>query len=1025
MRMRVEPVVDSPSTVAQSAVADTPTAAWTGIAPVGPAPLVPGYEILGELGRGGMGIVYKARQIAVHRIVALKTVLDGDRASPEFTARFRAEAEAAARLQHPNIVQLYEFGEVDSRPYFSLEFVDGGSLADRLRGTPQPFDSAAKLIATAAEAMHYAHGLGVVHRDLKPANILLSSAGLVPKIADFGLAKRLDSMHVQTTTGTILGTPSYMSPEQAAGHTNTVGPAADIYALGAILYECLTGRPPFRGATALETVLQVARDQPVAPRQLRPEVPRDLEIICLRCLAKEPARRYLSARALADDLQRFLAREPIAARPASTWERTRLWARRHPARAVLYTSIFGGAVLLAAVGVRYNVVLSAAYQQIQSENRKARQQLIRLTLANGSRLADDGDYLSSLPWYVEALRLEDDRQRAAIHRQRIAAMLRLCPNLLQVWAHEAPVTDALIQGNERVAAASCDDGSIRLLNLDQPAEPARTLRSAQSGPRYRTKSPSRRPLSFDSTGRWLIAHLNDAVVCIDIRENSTPPIQLGANRAMAVWLQLDRMLICEGHDLNLWDAGARQLAGPEFSFDGPEITSIAVDPNGERFATGHLNGEIRVWDPTGWKSANIAMTLPGSVVNLQFRSDGRRLLAAGGAVARVWDVVHQRVATPAMHHAQTITDATFSPDGSTIATSSIDDTARLWNAELGQPFGDPLKHGSDVFHVTFSADSRLLATCSDDNTARVWNVRTGSLHVPPLPHSGTASAASFALDGRTLITASEDGTVKLWKIKPPEDGPAPEPPNFRLPRRIPIGTDGRYELVSSDEKLFSGSDGEYRVFDSRDKRWIVPGIVHPGGILALDVNPAGTVIATAGYDRTARLWDWHTGSEIAVPMAHGSRVVEVVFSPDGCLVATASEDNSARVWDAVTCGPVTPFLWHVGAVRHIRFSPDSRFVLTAGKNDMAFLWEVATGEEIAPARVRESWVGAALASRHAAVRWDFAPDERPVEELMRLAQWLSGHRVDTGGLAPLTVEEYQRLAPGMRQVTSGSVRTGP
>jgi WD40 repeat protein len=237
-----------------------------------------------------------------------------------------------------------------------------------------------------------------------------------------------------------------------------------------------------------------------------------------------------------------------------------------------------------------------------------------------------------------------------------------------------------------------------------------------------------------------------------------------------------------------------------------------------------------------------------------------------------------------------------------------------------------------------------------------------------------------------------------------------------LPHRIPIGADGRYELVSSEEKLFQGADGEYRVFDSVDKRWIVPGIVHPGGILAIDVNPAGTAVATAGYDRTARLWDWHTGREIAVPMTHGSRVVEVVFSPDGRFVATASEDNSARVWNAATCHPVTPSLWHVGAVRHIRFSPNSRFLLTAGKSETAYLWEVSTGEEIAPARVREPWVGAALASRHAAVQWDFAPDERPVNELIRLAQWLSGHRVDVGGgLAPLTIEEYRRLVPGMPQ----------
>jgi WD40 repeat protein len=399
---------------------------------------------------------------------------------------------------------------------------------------------------------------------------------------------------------------------------------------------------------------------------------------------------------------------------------------------------------------------------------------------------------------------------------------------------------------------------------------------------------------------------------------------------------------------------------------------------------------------------------------LQFRSDGRRLLAAGGAVAQVWELEDQKAATPQMHHAQTITDAAFSPDGSMIATASIDDTARLWNAELGQPVGDPLKHGSDVFRVAFSFDSRLLATCGDDNTARVWNVRTGMLHAPPLPHSGNASAVTFGPRGRALFTASEDGTAKLWTIDPPGDGPAPVTPNLRLPSRVPLGRDRRFELVSVAEKLFDGAEGEYRVFDSQESRWIGPGIVHPGGILALDVNPAGTVVATAGNDRTARLWDWRTGREVSFPLRHGSRVVEVIFSPDGRLVATASEDNSARVWDAATSQPASPFLWHTGAVRHIRFSPDSRFVLTAGKSEMAYVWEIVTGAETAPVSVREGWVARALASRQTAVTWELPIDTRPLDQLGPLAQWLSGHRVDQeGGLAPLAAEDYQRLAPQM------------
>jgi tetratricopeptide (TPR) repeat protein len=334
--------------------------------PTPPAP--PGYEILSELGRGGMGVVYKARQTPLKRLVALKVIATGVWAGPSEVARFRAEAEAVAQLQHPNIVQIHEIGEHDGRPFFSLEYVAGGSLAQHLDGTPLPPRDAAELVRTLALAIQAAHQRGIVHRDLKPGNILLSfsrdppgSASdalpggsrlneAVPKIADFGLAKRLGGEPGLTLTGAVIGTPSYMAPEQAQGQVHHIGPAADTYALGAILYELLTGRPPFRGATSLDTLQQVQSQTPVAPSRLQPQVPRDLETICLKCLEKEPHKRYDSARALAEDLQHFLAGEPIIARPAGLWERTWKWARRRPAYATLLCVLIGVPVILLAVG---------------------------------------------------------------------------------------------------------------------------------------------------------------------------------------------------------------------------------------------------------------------------------------------------------------------------------------------------------------------------------------------------------------------------------------------------------------------------------------------------------------------------------------------------------------------------------------------------------------------------------------------------------------------------------------------------
>jgi formylglycine-generating enzyme required for sulfatase activity len=294
----------------------------------------PGYEILEELGRGGMGVVYKARELALKRLVALKMILGGESADPDQLVRFQREAEAAAKLQHPNIVQIHHIGEHESRPFFSLEFVEGGSLARKLQGTPLLPQEAAILVEILARAMQVAHRSGIVHRDLKPANILLSSDG-TPKITDFGLAKRLEEDQGHTQTGAILGTPSYMAPEQAEGKTQALGPLVDVYALGAVLYEFLTGRPPFRGASVLETLEQVRSTEPVPPTRLQPKVPRDLETICLKCLEKLPTRRYSQSGELAADLRRFLDGEPIQARPASWIERGVKWAKRRPSTALL------------------------------------------------------------------------------------------------------------------------------------------------------------------------------------------------------------------------------------------------------------------------------------------------------------------------------------------------------------------------------------------------------------------------------------------------------------------------------------------------------------------------------------------------------------------------------------------------------------------------------------------------------------------------------------------------------------------
>jgi len=375
-----------------------------------PADGVPGYELLGELGRGGMGVVFKARQAALGRVVALKMILAGPHAAPSAVARFLAEARAVARFQHPNIVQIFETGEVAGMPYFALEYVEGDTLSKRIARSPQAPDYAAGVAVQLARAVQYAHDRGVVHRDLKPANVLLAADGTA-KVTDFGLAK-FDDDSGQTQSGQVLGTPSYMAPEQAEG-SNDVGPAADVWALGAILYDLLTGRPPFAGSSVVDTLSMVRTREPVPPGQLAAKVPRDLETICLKCLQKDPARRYPSAAALADDLDRYRAGRPILARPVSAAEKAVRWARRNP--------VGSAALLLAAVVLVGGPVVSwRMYRLAESEG------------AARAQAEEDRDAKEEARKAEEAAKVEAVRSGTLAYNQRNHSLKTIRTVLLSV-----------------------------------------------------------------------------------------------------------------------------------------------------------------------------------------------------------------------------------------------------------------------------------------------------------------------------------------------------------------------------------------------------------------------------------------------------------------------------------------------------------------------------------------------------------------------------------------------------------------
>src|SRR5262245_52312166 len=557
---------------------------------------VPGYEILGELGRGGMGVVYKARQQGLGRVVALKMILAGAHAGAQQRLRFRGEAEAAARLHHPNIVQVYEVGEQDGCPYSSLEYVDGRSLNEALAdGLPPPLEAAA-LVEQLARAADYAHRRGIVHRDLKPGNVLLTQDG-TPKISDFGLAKRLDEEQGRTRTGDVLGTPSYMAPEQAAGKSKAIGPAADVYSLGAILYQTLTGAPPFEGQSAWETVHLVLTAEPEPPSRRNPRLPRDLETICLRCLDKDPAKRYPSALALADDLRRFQSGQPIQARPVGWPERAVKWGRRHPALAALLALSSGLLLALLAGGwaaalqeSRSNRALQAAHQDLQGADRANRRALVRLNVTTGTHYLEDEDLFGSLIWFARALKLEEDDARRPAHRSRIAAVLRECPRLGQLWFHDGAVTDVTFSPDGRWVLTASDDHTARVWD------------AATGKPRFDA------PLRHDA-----------AVLRASFSPDGDRVVTAGADGTVRVWDAVTgrQLAALAGHQGAVRDA--------RFSLDGRQVVTAGTDTT------------ARVWDATSGAPVGVPLPHDGRVVRASFHPDGKRVLTASAdGAARIW-----------------------------------------------------------------------------------------------------------------------------------------------------------------------------------------------------------------------------------------------------------------------------------------------------------------------------------------------------------------------------------------------------
>ncbi len=904
------------------------------LTPEGQALAVPGYEVEGVLGRGGVGVVYKAQHRTLKRPVALKMMLAGCHAGPNELARFRLEAETVARLQHPNIVQIHEVGEANGHPYCALEFVEGSTLATKLGGKPMLAREAATLVEVLARAMQLAHSRNVVHRDLKPANILLTTEG-IPKITDFGLARQLDSESGETQAGAIMGTPSFMAPEQASGRTHEAGPAADIYALGAILYNCLTGQPPFKGKTSVETLDQVRTQEPVPLSRVQVNVPLDLETICLKCLRKEPEKRYASAAELADELRRYLRGEPILARPVSRLERGWRWCRRNPS----LTLLSGAFVVALLAGLVTSVHFALVARAEADDARSARTQA-------------------------------DERAREAL-----AAQSRADQNAVRARANEQLAFDRAYSSDLRLFQQAWDknqfDFAHDLLNRQRPEN---------------TDGVERRGFEWDywnrqSNLRLLTFTRHPASVgCVAF----SPDGKLLASGGEGDFAKRTSLLkiwdAATGREMHSWTGKGRRVTGLAFSPEGKRLVTttqeetahvweiktgkelfaltghtqylkaVAWSRDGHHLATASGDFTARLWDATTGKERLVLKDANQSQVQcVAFSPDSTRVATAGDGdyALRVWEVATGKKVLTLPGHRGTVLTVAFSPNGKWLASGSVDGRMTIWNAAHGGNVRTLPVSAGNVSSVAFSPDSRRLASVSDRDGVKLWDVGTGQHLFTYKGQIGYLTSVVFSPEGKRLASADGEGKVTVW------DATAGN-------LAVILSPNGQIQSLatSADGKWIVGGvqDGTAHVWDATTSEELRRFGTPPSPMRALAVHPRGHQAVIQGIGAKLEVWDPRDGTLLHREQSGALDIQAVAYSPEGTHFATTGFNAIVSLWSSTDFKLVHQFKGN-GQGFALTYGGQGKY-LALRDSEGVKIWEVASGHRVAEFSDPTAFVGA-------------------------------------------------------------------